>query len=355
VVPWPPAFWSRLREALLFNYLVRRGLYVIPLVLGVSLLVFVLFNLVGGDPTYLIAGKNATEEQIADLRAELGFNKPLLHQFTDQLKQQVTFDFGRSLITHQRISSMLASGVVPSLCLTVPPFIFGLLLSVTVALLVCYYRGSMLDRSVVILTVAGMSITPLAYILAGQYVLAYKWDLFPITGWEYPEIGWAILYNTGTAATSWHYPFIPDFGQFFYEFGTMLSYLYLPWMIWIVTGLGSDVRFYRTVLLDEVSQDYVRTARAKGLSEPKVFFKMNAMIPIITSVVIRIPYLYTGSLLLENFFGIPGLGSMAINGINNSDFPVVKAVTLIGSLLFIVFNLISDVCYAVVDPRVKLG
>lgn len=330
--------------------------------LGVSLLVFVLFNLVGGDPTYLIAGKNATEEQIADLRAELGFNKPLLHQFGNQLKQQVTFDFGRSLITHQRISSMLAAGVVPSLCLTVPPFIMGLFLALTIALMVCYYRGTPFDRSVVILTVAGMSITPLAYILAGQYILAFKWDLFPITGWEYPEIGWAILYESKNAAgellSRWHYPFIPDFGQFFYELSVMFSYLYLPWMIWILTGLGSDVRFYRTVLLDEVSQDYVRTARAKGLSEPKVFFKhilMNAMIPIITSVVIRIPYLYTGSLLLENFFGIPGLGSMAINGINNSDFPVVKAVTLIGSLLFIAFNLISDVCYAVVDPRVKLG
>lgn len=298
-------------------------------------MVFLLFNVVGGDPTYDMLGKHASEESLAELRHELGFDRPLYEQFSHQLKQQLFFDFGRSFATKQKISSMLAAGVVPSLCLTVPPFLLGILLSVSIALLVCYFRGTVLDRTVVVATVAGMSITPLAYILFGQYVLAYRWDLFPITGWEYPE-GFFDLPGI------W----------------TMMSYLYLPWMIWIITGLGSDVRFYRTVLLDEVSQDYVRTARAKGLAEPKVFFKhilKNALIPIITSVVIRIPYLYTGSLLLENFFGIPGLGSLAINGINNSDFPVIKAVTFIGALLFIFFNLVSDVCYALVDPRVKLG
>ncbi len=313
----------------------RRGLYVIPLILGVSLLVFLLFNLVGADPTLDMLGKHASAESIAELRHELGFDRPLIERFLLQLKQQLTFDFGRSFATKQKISSMLAAGVIPSLCLTVPPFVIGVILSVSLSLFLCFIRGSLLDRTTVIIMVAGMSITPLAYILFGQHFLAYKWALFPIHGWEYPES-------------------LTDVEGIF----TMMSYLYLPWTIWIITGLGADVRFYRTVILDEVAQDYVRTARAKGLDEPRVFFQhilMNAMIPIITSVVIKIPYLYTGSLLLENFFGLPGLGSLSISAINNSDFQVIKAVTFIGALLFIVFNLISDICYALVDPRVKLS
>jgi peptide/nickel transport system permease protein len=337
LLPCPDPGWSHRgrRSETLFSYFVRRALYVIPLILGVSLLVFVLFNMVGGDPTLMMLGKHANKQSIADLRHELGFDRPKVEQFFFQLKQQLTFDFGRSFSTKQKISSMLAAGVMPSLCLTVPPFCFGLCLAITIALLVCYFRGSVLDRSVVVATVAGMSITPLAYILAGQYLLAYRMDLFPITGWEYPD-------NFLDPNQLWN----------------MVAYLWLPWIIWVVTGLGADVRFFRTVILDEISQDYVRTARSKGLSEPVVFFKhilKNAMIPIITSVVILIPYLYTGSLLLENFFGIPGLGSLAINAINTSDFPVIKAVTFIGALLYIVFNLISDICYALVDPRVKLG
>lgn len=331
--PRPPVTGDRRR--LLVSYIIRRGLYVIPLVLGVSLLVFILFNVVGGDPTYMMLGKHANQEQIDALRHELGYDLPLYKQFAFQLKQQLTFDFGRSYATKQKISSMIADGVIPSLCLTVPPFVIGLFLSVVISLFVCYYRGTWLDRVVVLMTVAGMSITSLAYIIAGQQVLAYHLKLFPIHGWEFPD-----------SATDIE------------GLQIMFSYLYLPWTIWIITGLGADVRFYRTVLLDEVKQDYVRTARAKGNSEPVVFFKhilKNAMIPIITNVVIKIPYLYTGSLLLENFFGIPGLGSLSINAINNSDFPVIKAVTFIGSLLFIIFNLISDVLYAAVDPRVKLG
>lgn len=328
----------------MFAYVVRRSLYTIPLILGVSLLVFVLFNVVGGDPTYTMLGKHATAEQLKELRHELGFDLPLWQQFMFQLKQQLTLDFGRSYATKQRISSMLADGVVPSLCLTVPAFVLGLIVSVVIGVFVCYFRGGLLDRSIVVLTVAGMSITSLAYIIAGQYFLAYVlsgWtnaqfgiELFPIQGWEYPS---GFLDVEGLLVMAW--------------------YLWLPWIIWVITGLGADVRFYRTVILDEVSQDYVRTARAKGLSEPVVFFRhilMNAMIPIITRVVIMIPYLYTGSLLLENFFGIPGLGNMAVNGINNSDFPVIKAITFIGALLFILFNLITDICYALVDPRVKL-
>ena len=319
----------------MFNYLVRRALYTIPLVFGVSLLVFVLFNVVGSDPTIQMLGKHATPQSIAELRHELGLDRPLLEQFVNQIWSQWTFNFGRSYATKQLISKMIGDGLVPSLCLTVPPFFLGEMLAISIALGVCYVRGSWIDRLTVVATVTGMSITPLAYILAGQYVLAYQMRLFPIQGFEYPT-SW--LDPGSVAYTAW--------------------FLGLPWIIWITTGLGADVRFYRTVILDEVAQDYVRTARAKGLSEPVIYFKhilKNAMIPIITSVVIALPFLYTGSLLLEAFFGIPGLGSMSINGINNSDFPVVKAMTFIGSVLYIVANLLSDICYALADPRVKLG
>lgn len=321
-------------------YIIRRSLYTIPLVLGVSLLVFVLFNLVGGDPTYMMLGKHATPEAIENLREQLGLNRPLYQQFFFQLKQQLTFDFGRSFSDRQLISQKLADGVGPSLALTAPAFIFGLFISITIALVVCYNRGSRLDRFVVFCTVAMMSITSLAYIIAGQYFLAFEFRLFPISGWESIQSG------------------LEDDLGFMGALAQTLSFLYLPWIIWIITGLGADVRFYRTVILDEVSQDYVRTARAKGNSEPVVFFKhilKNAMIPIITRVVIAIPFLYTGSLLLENFFGIPGLGSLSVSAIGNSDFPVIKAVTFLGALLFIVFNLLTDICYAAVDPRVKLG
>jgi len=168
-------------------------------------------------------------------------------------------------------------------------------------------------------------VSVLAYIIGGQYLLAYKMGLFPISGYQFGFEG--------------------------------LKYLALPMVIWIVNGMGSDVRFFRTVILDEINQNYVRTAYAKGLSPKRVMFKhvlKNAMIPIITATVIVVPYLYTGSLLLENFFGIPGLGNMTINAISNSDFPIVKAMTFIGAVLYVIFNTLSDILYSLVDPRVRL-
>lgn len=307
-------------------YIVRRLLYVIPIVFGVAVVVFTLFNLVGGDPTYQMVGKHANPEVIAELRAELGLDRPRWVQFFDYLKQIVTFDYGRSYASKQPISEMILAGLGPSLSLSVPAFFVTLIIALSIGLVVAYFRGKWVDRVTVIFCVLGMSIPALAVILFGQYVLAYQMGWFPISG-----------YTGG----------FPGF----------ISYILLPMLIWVVVGLGMDVRFFRTAILDETQQDYVRTARAKGLSEPKIYFKhvlKNSMIPILTYVVIQIPFLVLGALLLESFFGIPGLGSITLDAVNNSDFPVLKAMATIISMLFILGNLLTDILYKVVDPRVDL-
>ena len=309
----------------MLNYIIRRILYAIPTIFGVALITFILFNVVGGNPVYQMLGRHATPEQIKEFEHEYGFDRPLPLQFLFFLKQIITFDFGRSYATKQKISKMIIDGLGPSLSLAVPAFLIGVIVALVISLVCAYYRNTIIDRITVILSVLGMSISILAYIIFGQYVLAYKLGLFPVSGYRH------------------------GFGS--------IKYLILPMIIWIINSLGSDVRFFRTVILDEINQDYVRTAYAKGLTARQVLFKhvlKNAMIPIITALVLVVPYLYTGSLLLENFFGIPGLGNITVTAIANSDFPVVKAMTFIGALIYVIFNTLADIFYALVDPRVKL-
>jgi peptide/nickel transport system permease protein len=242
-------------------------------------------------------------------------------QFVHYLGQVVRFDFGVSAETNQRVSTMVKDGILPSLALTVPMFVVGIILSVSISLLCAYFRNRFIDRFFVFVTVLLMSVNYLVWIILGQYFLGYRFHVFPVWGFE-----------------SWRY-------------------LLLPCSIGVVSGLGASIRFYRTIMLDEMYRDYVRTAYAKGVSKSGVMFKhvlKNAMIPILTSVVMQIPFLYTGSLLLESFFGIPGLGSLSINAMASSDFDVIKAVTLVGAVLYVVANLVTDLCYAMVDPRVKL-
>jgi peptide/nickel transport system permease protein len=309
------------------RYVVRRIAYMIPIVLGVALLTFILFNVYGGTESaiYRQLGKHATAEEIRVLRHEYGLDLSYPVQFLRFLKQIVTFDFGRSSITQQKVSKMILDGLVPSLSLMVPAFIFGTLLAICMSLISAFYRNRFIDRAMVIMSVAGMSVSILAYIIVGQYVLAYKLRLFPIQG---------------------------------YEFGLQsVKYLVLPGLIYVVAALGADVRLYRTIMLNETNQDYVRTAMAKGVSKSSILFKhvlKNSMIPIITQVVITIPFLYTGSLLLESFFGIPGLGDLGITAVTNGDWPVLRTLTFIGAVIFIFANLASDLLYALVDPRVRL-
>ncbi|XWN34913.1 MAG: ABC transporter permease [Roseivirga sp.] len=309
-----------------YYYIIRRLLYAVPILIGVTLVIFILFNIVAGDPTTVLLGKYATPQQMAELRHELGLDRPLLVQYLDTLKSVFTFDFGRSWNTKQQIVQMIRSGAYASLTLSIPSFILASLAAIAISLLAAFFRGTLLDQLLVVTSVTMMSISVLAYILFGQWLFAYKLGWFEIAGYEYG---------------------FPDF----------IPYILLPGIIWIVLSIGPDVRFYRTVMLDEVYQDYVRTAKAKGLSERIILFKhvlKNAMIPIITHLVVQLPTLILGALLIENFFAIPGLGNIVLNAINNSDFPVLKAMTTLLSIVCITFNVTADILYTLVDPRVKL-
>jgi peptide/nickel transport system permease protein len=309
------------------TYIIRRLIYTIPIVFGVLLLTFVLFTLVGGDISLEIAGKNASEETIQEIREEYGLNKPLFLSLDSQLvnhfKNALTFDFGRSR-DRELVIDKIKRGVGPSLALTVPMFFGIIFASVSISLLIAFVRGSRWDIFAVIVCVIGMSLPYLSFIMFGQYFFAFKWDYFPV--YFSPELPMAQL-------------------------------VVLPVLIGIVSGLGSNVRFYRTVMLDEIRSDYVRTAFAKGLGTGRVLFKhvlKNAMVPIITRVVLAIPFLFLGSLLLERFFGIPGLGGLMYEAISSRDYKVINAMTYISAILFVMFNLITDICYALVDPRIKL-
>lgn len=310
----------------MLKYVVRRLLYMIPILFGITLITFLLFHVAGGNPAAQAAGKYGSAEQIKAIEKELGLDKPLHLQYVDYLKQIVTFDFGRSWSSQQKISTMILQGAGPSLSLTAPAFLLIVVLSVSISLLLAHYRNGSLDKIVLIICLAGMSISSLVYILYMQYWLAYKFGLFPISGWD----------------PSW---------------ASRWEYVALPILIFIALSIGGNVLFYRTVFLEEIDQDYVRTARAKGLGTRSILFKhvlRNALIPIITLVVLEMPFLILGSLLLESFFDIPGLGGLIYSAIQNADFPVIKAMTFFGAFLYMIFQLISDILYAIVDPKVQL-
>jgi peptide/nickel transport system permease protein len=308
-------------------YIIRRLLYTIPIVIGVLFLTFILFTLVGGDTSLEIAGKNASPETIQEIRHEYGFDKPLFlswdSQFIRHFKNALTFNFGRAR-DREPVIDKIKRGAGPSLALTVPIFIGEILISVTLALFVAFLRGTIWDVIAVVICVIGMSVPFLSYILFGQYFLAYKCGLFPV---------------------------------FFSPTLSIPQYVALPVLIGIVAGIGSNLRFYRTVMLDEMRADYVRTAFAKGLDTKRVLFRhvlKNAMIPILTTIILAIPFLFLGALLLERFFGIPGLGYLMVEAIGSRDYPVINAMTFIIAVLFSIFNLLTDICYALVDPRISL-
>jgi peptide/nickel transport system permease protein len=232
------------------------------------------------------------------------------------------FDLGVSSSQNLPVSQILRDGIAPTLCLTIPVLLLEVSLSVVLALLCAFYRGRAVDRAMVFGSTLLMSVNYLVWIVGGQYFLAYTRGWFPVWGFA-----------------SW-------------------GYLLLPVAIGVFSGLGAEVRFYRSIMLDEMYKDYVRTAFAKGAGKGRVLFGhvlRNALIPIITNVILSVPFLYTGSLLLESFFGIPGLGYLGVNAINDSDADVIRAIVVIGSILYLMANLIADLLYALVDPRVKLA
>lgn len=310
----------------MIQYVIRRLLQMIPILVGVTLLLFFLFSIVGEDPARVALGAHATPAKIDALRAKWGLDKPLLMQYLQFWKEILTADFGRSFVSGERLSDTFKQGAIVSLSLTLPPFIMGMVLNLVVAMLVAWYRGSVFDRFMSVIFTACMSVSFLVYVLLLQYFLAYKLDLFEING------------------------YIPDVKA--------VAYLLMPWIILMIVHFGPDVRLYRSILLEETKADYVRTARAKGLSERQVMFKhvlKNAMIPVMTYTVVEVPFLIMGSFVLEKYFSIPGLGDLLVSSVNTGDFPVIKGVTIMIAVAYSLFILLTDVLYALVDPRVKLS
>ena len=311
----------------MFAYILRRLWQMLPTMLGVVLLVFLLFNWVGGDPAYILAGKMSNAESIANIRAQLGVDQPYYVQLWIFIKQIATFDFGQSWATGETVSHIIGTRLGPSLTVLIPLTILETFFGIALALAIAFVRGSLTDRAVMVACTVGMSISILVYIIVFQYGFAYKLGLFPVQGW----------------------------GEGFWE--NLLRYSTLPILIGLAVSIAPTLRLYRSFVLDEVNQDYVRTARAKGLPERRIMWVhvlRNASIPIITHVMSNLPALLIGAFLLERFFGIPGIGREVILAVERSDFPVIKAITVYVAAATMVFNLLTDLMYQAVDPRVQL-
>ena len=317
----------------MLKYALKRLWATVPTTFGILVLTFVLFNVVGGSPAETLLGKNASAESVAAFNRKYGYDKPLLigagpglagrldSQFFRFVGDLARGDLGYSIELDEPVASVLKRGVGPSLSLTVPILLGGVALALMLAMVAASARGGAADRAILVGSTALMSVNYVVWVLAGQFFLSYKAGLFPVWGYQ------------GAA------------------------YLVLPVAIGILSSLGTDVRFFRAAILDEIYRPYVLTARSKGLSGTAVLVRHvlpNALIPIVTYVSLSIPYLFTGSLLLESFFGIPGLGSVSINAIHSADMAVVRAVVVIGALLYQFVNLATDLLYAVLDPRMRI-
>lgn len=324
----------------MLSYIIRRTLYAIPILMGVNIIIFFLFFVVNSPDQMarkILGEKNITQEDVDNWKKQNGYHLPLwfntevsgTQRFTETIFFQKSiklflFDFGTSDANNIDISSQISQRMWASLAITVPAFLLGLLVNITVAMIVAYYRATYVDFWGTIVAVIIMSISALFYIIGGQWIFGKILRLFPISG-----------YDTGL---------------------NMFKFVALPVVIGVISGIGMGVRFYRTIFLEEVNRDYVRTARAKGLSEGIILFKhalKNAMIPILTGVVSAIPFLMVGGLVMEAFFAIPGLGGFTIEAIQAQDFAIVRSMVYLGSVLYVVSLLLTDISYTLVDPRVR--
>ena len=308
-------------------YLVRRLWQIVPTLLGVVLLVFLLFKFFGGDPAEILAGLNATPEQVQQIREQLGLNKPWFVQLAIYLKDIVTFDWGRSFATNESVGHIFATRLPATLTVMIPILVLDTLLALPLAMWVAYRRGSLTDRAIMIVSTVALSISFLVYIIVGQYLFGFRLGWFPVQGWSD-----SVLKN-------------------------LVTYVPLPVMLAVLVGIAPQTRLYRTFFLDELGHDYVRTARAKGMTERTVLFRhvlRNAMIPILTNIGLALPGIFVGSFLIEVFFSIPGLGREVILAVNRSDYPVIQAVTVYLAMITMLINLAVDLLYKAVDPRVVL-
>jgi peptide/nickel transport system permease protein len=308
-------------------YLIRRLWQMIPTLIGVVLLVFVLFKFFGGDPAEVLGGLNATPEQIQSIRQQLGLNDPWWVQLWVFVKSIFTFNWGKSWATNELVSNLFATRLPATLTVMLPILILDALLALPIAMWVAYRRGSLGDRAIMVITTVALSISFLVYIIVGQYLFGFQLGWFPVQGWSD-----SVLKNLATYAP-------------------------LPVLLAVMVGISPQTRLYRSFFLDELGQDYVRTARAKGLGEKTVLFKhvlRNALIPILTNIGLQLPGIFVGSFLIEVFFSIPGLGREVLLAVNRSDYPVIQAVTVYLAALTMLINLMTDVLYKLVDPRVVL-
>jgi peptide/nickel transport system permease protein len=324
----------------MLNYIIRRILYAIPILVGVNLITFTLFFVVNtpDDMARMQLGiKRVTPEAIAKWKQERGYDQPLMFNNAGEGLEKVTrtiffeksvamfaFRFGRA-DDGRDIAYEIRTRMLPSLAIALPVFVLGLIVYITFALTMVFFRATYVDFWGVVLCVALMSISSLFYIIGGQFLISKLWHLVPISG-----------YGQGLDS---------------------VKFLVLPVIIGVISAAGANTRWYRTLFLEEMGKDYVRTARAKGLPESAVLFRhvlQNALIPILTGAVVIIPLLFLGSLIVESFFGIPGLGSYTIDAINSQDFAVVRVMVFLGSLLYIVGLILTDISYTLVDPRIRL-
>ncbi len=321
-------------------YLLRRLALAVPTLLGVLVLLFILFFWIASPQKIAqrVLGEKATAEAVKEWVAKKGYDKPRFYHaeasglakitdtlFARFLFRTLTFQFGNADLDDQPIGRKIRHGLGPSLLLSVPIFLLGTTVGIFLGLLVTAFRGTYIDRAALVMCVTGMSLVYFVYIIGGQYWLGKVLRWFPISGWaaDHPA-----------------------------------HFLTLPVLVGALSGLGENVRFYRAVMLNEIHADYIRTARAKGLGEGAILFRhllRNALLPILTQLVMAIPFLFTGSLLLESFFGIPGVGRMTVVALLNNDFSTASAMVYLSSLLYIAGNLMTDISYMLADPRVRLS
>ncbi|MGV6814501.1 MAG: ABC transporter permease [Phycisphaerales bacterium] len=341
----------------MWNYIVRRTLYNIPVFLSIIFVVMLALRV--NDPVQSQLGKNATERQVELLTKEMGLDRPFLVQYVTFLRDLVliwkpvdeqsadsdsvwTRKVTRSWDQKLPVSEMILDAIPPSMAVTIPTLAITASIAICVGLISAFFRGRIIDKSLMFIAVIGMSISVLVYIIIGQYWGAYVMgDL--VDGWPFQ-----ITVPAAAGATPW----------FFFNPSNWVAYCMLPVLINVTVALGYDTRFYRAVMVEESQKDYIRTARAKGASIKRVMFVhmlKNAMIPIITRIMISLPFIITGSILIEVYFGIPGMGRTLINAINAKDFPVIQTFTALFAALFILSNILTDVLYALADPRVRLS
>ncbi len=314
----------------MLQYTLKKLLAGLPLILGVTFISFVLMVYFGPDKTYELAGKNPTEEQIAQIRADLGYDQPFFKRYTNYVIELATLNFGHSDSTGERVTRLLGRTIPISLALTLPGFVLGNVIGILLALLAAYYRSTWIDKSIMTFAVVGMSVSFLIIIIGFQVMFssAYGLNMFPVRGWSMDTLGEYLYYVT------------------------------VPTLAIVFVSLGYNTRFYRAVIVEELGKDHIRTARAYGASARSILLKRvlkNSMIPIITRIMFSIPLVViSGSLLIESYFGIPGVGKVTYDAITTGDQPVLKAVVGATAVLFVVVLIVTDVLYRLFDPRVEL-